>query len=61
MRVPLIWRPAPSAAVAPAVIDEPVGLVDLAPTFCAIAGIAPAASDAGRAAADRSPAAGASA
>jgi len=41
IRVPLIWRPAASAAVEPAVIDEPVGLVDLAPTFCAIAGIAP--------------------
>jgi arylsulfatase A-like enzyme len=41
MRVPLIWRPAPSAAVAPAAIDEPVGHVDLAPTFCAIAGISP--------------------
>ncbi len=41
MRVPLIWRPAPSAAIDPAVVDEPVGLVDLAPTFCAIAGISP--------------------
>ena len=61
MRVPLIWRPAPSAAIAPAVIDEPVGLVDLAPTFCAIAGIAPAAQDAGRAVAHRAAAAAASA
>ncbi len=42
MRVPLVWRPAPSAMFAPVVIDEPVGHVDLAPTFCAIAGIAPA-------------------
>ena len=42
MRVPLVWRPAPNAAMVPAVIDEPVGHVDLAPTFCAIAGIAPA-------------------
>jgi hypothetical protein len=25
MRVPLVWRPAPTAAIAPAVIDEPVG------------------------------------
>jgi arylsulfatase A-like enzyme len=39
LRVPLVWRPAPSAGVTPAVIDEPVGHVDLAPTFCAIAGI----------------------
>lgn len=39
MRVPLLWRPAPSAGVAPAVIDAPVGHVDLAPTFCAIAGV----------------------
>jgi len=39
MRLPLVWRPAPSAAVAPAVVHEPVGLIDLAPTFCAIAGL----------------------
>jgi arylsulfatase A-like enzyme len=39
MRVPLIWRPAPSAGVAPAVVPEPVGHLDLAPTFCAIAGV----------------------
>lgn len=39
LRVPFLWRPAPSAGHAPAVIDEPVGHVDLAPTFCAIAGI----------------------
>jgi arylsulfatase A-like enzyme len=42
MRIPLIWRPAPSAKVKPVVVEEPVGQVDLAPTFCAIAGIAPA-------------------
>lgn len=41
MRVPFVWRPAPSAGIAPAVIDAPVGHVDLARTFCAIAGIAP--------------------
>ena len=42
MRLPLIWRPAPSAGVAPgAVVTRPVGLVDLAPTFCTIAGLAP--------------------
>jgi arylsulfatase A-like enzyme len=39
MRLPLIWRPAPSAAQMPAVITRPVGHVDLAPTFCAIAGL----------------------
>jgi arylsulfatase A-like enzyme len=39
MRLPLIWRPAPNAAVAPAVVSRPVGLIDLAPTFCAIAGV----------------------
>jgi arylsulfatase A-like enzyme len=39
MRIPLIWRPAPSAGEAPAVVTDPVGQVDLAPTFCAIAGI----------------------
>lgn len=39
MRLPLVWRPAPSAAVAPAVITDPVGQLDLAPTFCGIAGL----------------------
>ena len=39
MRLPLIWRPARSAAVAPAEISEPVGQLDLAPTFCEIAGV----------------------
>jgi arylsulfatase A-like enzyme len=39
MRLPMIWRPAPSAGVAPAVVPEPVGHVDLAPTFCAVAGV----------------------
>jgi arylsulfatase A-like enzyme len=41
MRLPMIWRPAPNANVAPAAIDAPVGQVDFAPTFCEIAGIAP--------------------
>ena len=45
MRLPLVWRPAPSARAAeptlPSVVTRPVGLVDLAPTFCAIAGIDP--------------------
>ena len=39
LRIPLIWRPAPSAGIAPAVVNEPVGHVDLAPTFCAAAGV----------------------
>jgi arylsulfatase A-like enzyme len=39
MRLPLIWRPAPSAAHPPATVHRPVGLVDLAPTICAIAGV----------------------
>lgn len=40
MRVPLIWRPARSAALPPTTVDEPVSLVGLAPTFCSIAGVA---------------------
>ncbi|TXL71137.1 sulfatase [Vineibacter terrae] len=39
MRLPFIWRPATSAGVAPATVDHPVGQIDLAPTFCAIAGL----------------------
>jgi len=39
MRLPLVWRPAPSSSPSPAVVGRPVGLVDLAPTFCSIAGI----------------------
>jgi arylsulfatase A-like enzyme len=39
MRVPLIWRPAPSTKIRPAEITEPVGHLDLAPTFCEIAGV----------------------
>jgi arylsulfatase A-like enzyme len=42
MRLPLVWRPAPSAGIAPAVVSQPVGLVDLAPTFATIAGLEPA-------------------
>jgi len=41
MRLPFIWRPAPSAGIAPCEVVDPVGHVDLAPTFCAIAGIDP--------------------
>jgi arylsulfatase A-like enzyme len=44
MRVPFVWRPAPSADIAPANVAEPVGHVDLAPTFCAIAGVEPSPS-----------------
>jgi arylsulfatase A-like enzyme len=39
MRLPLVWRPAPSAGATPSAVTRPVGLVDLAPTFCAIAGL----------------------
>lgn len=39
MRLPMVWRPAPSAAVSSAVVEEPVGQLDLAPTFCEIAGV----------------------
>jgi arylsulfatase A-like enzyme len=42
MRLPMVWRPAPSAGIDAAVVADPVGQVDLAPTFCAIAGLAPA-------------------
>jgi arylsulfatase A-like enzyme len=42
MRLPFVWRPAASAGIAPGVVDDPVGHVDLAPTFCSIAGVAPA-------------------
>ncbi len=40
MRLPLIWRPAPSAGIAGSIVnDDPVGQVDLAPTFNGIAGL----------------------
>ena len=39
MRIPMIWRPAPAAGVRPAVVGDPVSQVDLAPTFCSIAGV----------------------
>ena len=39
MRLPFIWRPAAIAGVSSAEVTEPVGHVDLAKTFCAIAGI----------------------
>lgn len=40
MRLPLIWRPAPSTAPTPAVVSAPVSLVSLAATFADIAGTA---------------------
>jgi arylsulfatase A-like enzyme len=39
MRLPLVWRPAPSSGATAATVTKPVGLVDLAPTFAAIAGL----------------------
>ena len=42
MRLPLVWRPARSAGASGgggAVVSGAVGLVDLAPTFCSIAGL----------------------
>lgn len=39
MRIPLVWRPAPSAEVRAEDIPDPVGLLDLVPTFCDIAGV----------------------
>jgi len=38
MRLPLIWRPAKSAGIAPAVVNTPVNLVSLAATFLDVAG-----------------------
>lgn len=39
MRLPLIWKPATSAAATSSTVTRPVGLVNLAPTFCQIAGL----------------------
>ena len=40
MRLPFIWRPAPSAGLrGDKVITDPVGHIDLAPTFARIAGL----------------------
>ncbi len=38
LRLPLIWRPAPSRGVTPAVVHAPVSLVSLAATFLDVAG-----------------------
>ena len=39
MRLPLIWKPATSSNITPSIVSKPVGLVNLAPTFCQIAGV----------------------
>ncbi len=39
MRLPLIWKPAPSASIPSQVVTKPVSMVDLAPTFATIAGL----------------------
>ncbi len=39
MRLPMIWQPARSAAIPAADVSKPVGHLDLAKTFCEIAGI----------------------
>ncbi len=39
LRVPMIWAPAPSAAVPARELSQPIGHVDLAPTFLRIAGL----------------------
>ena len=41
MRLPFIWRPAPLTKTPPGEVNAPVGHVNLAATFCEIAGIAP--------------------
>lgn len=39
MRLPFLWRPAPDADVTPQTLADPVAHIDLAPTFCDIAGL----------------------
>ena len=39
MRLPFVWRPAPSEALPAGEVTDPVGHLDLAPTFCEIAGV----------------------
>jgi len=38
-RLPMIWKPAANSKVPASVVNKPVGVIDLAPTFCEIAGI----------------------
>ena len=40
MRIPLVWRPASVSNTPAATVPEPVGQIDLAATFCQIAGVA---------------------
>ena len=59
MRLPLVWRPAPSAAVAAGVRSPSRSASSTwPPTFCAIAGVPGARVDAGHAPADRRPESG---
>jgi arylsulfatase A-like enzyme len=39
LRLPLLWRPAPSSGVTPARVSAPVGLINVAPTFAKLAGL----------------------
>jgi arylsulfatase A-like enzyme len=38
-RLPMLWKPAKNANVPAAVVNSPVGIIDLSPTFCQIAGV----------------------
>ena len=38
-RLPFIWKPAKNANVPAAQVNAPVGIIDLSPTFCQIAGV----------------------
>jgi len=39
MRLPFLWRPAPESDPVAATLPDPVAHIDLAPTFCRIAGV----------------------
>lgn len=43
MRLPFIWQPASAAGIAASEVVSPVGHIDLAATFCEVAGIEPPA------------------
>ncbi len=38
-RLPMLWKPAANANVPAADVESPVGIIDLSPTFCQIAGV----------------------